>query len=68
MVGDAVGHCHPLCAVGMSVGFLDAITLAKSGSVEEYSATRRSGGRVPELLSMGLYDLFASSDAGSAGL
>ena len=68
LVGDAVGHCHPLCAVGMSVGFLDAITLAKSKSVEEYAATRHSGGRVPELLSMGLYDLFASADAGSAGL
>ena len=68
LVGDAVGHCHPLCAVGMSVGFLDAVTLAKSASVEEYAATRRAGGRVPELLSMGLYDLFASSDAGSAEL
>ena len=30
LVGDAVGHCHPLCAVGMSVGFLNADTLAKS--------------------------------------
>ncbi len=68
LVGDAVGHCHPLCAVGMSVGFLDAITLASSSSVEAYAAARRSGGRVPELLSMGLYDLFASSDAGSAEL
>ncbi|QJX00199.1 FAD-dependent oxidoreductase [Frigoriglobus tundricola] len=68
LVGDAVGHCHPLCAVGMSVGFLDAITLANSSSVEDYAAARRAGGRVPELLSMGLYDLFASSDAGSAEL
>jgi 2-polyprenyl-6-methoxyphenol hydroxylase-like FAD-dependent oxidoreductase len=68
LVGDAVGHCHPLCAVGMSVGFLDAITLAKSKSVEEYASIRRAGGRVPELLSMGLYDLFASADPGSAGL
>jgi 2-polyprenyl-6-methoxyphenol hydroxylase-like FAD-dependent oxidoreductase len=25
LVGDAVGHCHPLCAVGMSVGFLGAL-------------------------------------------
>ena len=68
LVGDAVGHCHPLCAVGMSVGFMDAVTLARSKSVEEYASTRRAGGRVPELLSMGLYDLFASSDAGSAEL
>jgi 2-polyprenyl-6-methoxyphenol hydroxylase-like FAD-dependent oxidoreductase len=68
LVGDAVGHCHPLCAVGMSVGFLDAMTLAKSGSVEEYAAARRTAGRVPELLSMGLYDLFVRPDAGSSEL
>jgi squalene monooxygenase len=68
LVGDAVGHCHPLCAVGMSVGFLDAVTLAKSRSVEEYAAARRLAGRVPELLSTGLYDLFARTDAGSTEL
>ncbi len=68
LVGDAVGHCHPLCAVGMSVGFLDAVTLARSRSVEEYAALRRSGGRVPELLSMGLYDLFVGADAGTTEL
>ena len=68
LVGDAVGHCHPLCAVGMSVGFLDAMALANSSSVEEYTAKRRTAGRVPELLSMGLYDLFVGSDAGSEEL
>ncbi|MBN9120165.1 MAG: FAD-dependent monooxygenase [Planctomycetes bacterium] len=68
LVGDAVGHCHPLCAVGMSVGFLDAVTLAGSRSVEEYAAARRLAGRVPELLSTGLYDLFARTDAGSTEL
>ncbi len=68
LVGDAVGHCHPLCAVGMSVGFLDAVTLAGARSVEEYAATRRVAGRVPELLSTGLYDLFAGNGAGSSEL
>lgn len=68
LVGDAVGHCHPLCAVGMSVGFLDAVALAASGSVEEYAAARRVSGRVPELLSTGLYDLFAHTEAGSSEL
>jgi 2-polyprenyl-6-methoxyphenol hydroxylase-like FAD-dependent oxidoreductase len=62
LVGDAVGHCHPLCAVGMSVGFQDAVTLARSRSVAEYATARRSAGRVPELLSMGLYDLIVGSD------
>ncbi|MDY3558031.1 FAD-dependent oxidoreductase [Gemmata sp. JC673] len=68
LVGDAVGHCHPLCAVGMSVGFLDAVALSGAGSVEEYASVRRAGGRVPELLSMGLYDLFVGADAGSTEL
>lgn len=68
LVGDAVGHCHPLCAVGMSVGFLDAIALAKCKSVEEYATARRTAGRVPELLSMGLYDLFVGEDEGSTEL
>jgi 2-polyprenyl-6-methoxyphenol hydroxylase-like FAD-dependent oxidoreductase len=68
LVGDAVGHCHPLCAVGMSVGFLDAVTLAKCRSVEEYAAVRSVAGRVPELLSMGLYDLFVGRDEASAEL
>jgi 2-polyprenyl-6-methoxyphenol hydroxylase-like FAD-dependent oxidoreductase len=68
LIGDAVGHCHPLCAVGMSVGFLDAVALAESATVEEFAARRASVGRVPELLSMGLYDLFVSPDPGSAEL
>lgn len=68
LVGDAVGHCHPLCAVGMSVGFLDAVTLAKSASVEDYACARRAGGRVPELLSTGLHALFVGADAGSTEL
>jgi 2-polyprenyl-6-methoxyphenol hydroxylase-like FAD-dependent oxidoreductase len=68
LVGDAVGHCHPLCAVGMSVGFLDAVALAQCRSVEEYATVRRTAGRVPELLSMGLYDLFVGGDEGTAEL
>jgi 2-polyprenyl-6-methoxyphenol hydroxylase-like FAD-dependent oxidoreductase len=68
LVGDAVGHCHPLCAVGMSVGFLDAVTLAKCRSVEEYATARHTAGRVPELLSMGLYDLFVGRDEGTSEL
>jgi 2-polyprenyl-6-methoxyphenol hydroxylase-like FAD-dependent oxidoreductase len=68
LVGDAVGHCHPLCAVGMSVGFLDALTLAECHGAEEYAAARATAGRVPELLSMGLYDLFVGEDEGSAEL
>jgi 2-polyprenyl-6-methoxyphenol hydroxylase-like FAD-dependent oxidoreductase len=68
LVGDAVGHCHPLCAVGMTVGFLDALTLARSRSVAEYASSRLHQGRVPELLSMGLYDLFIGGSRASKTL
>ncbi len=68
LVGDAVGHCHPLCAVGMTVGFLDALTLAKSRSVAEYAAARLAQGRVPELLSMGLYDVFVGGSRAAGAL
>lgn len=62
LVGDAVGHCHPLCAVGMTVGFQDAVALARAESVEAYSDERRAASRVPELVSTGLYDVFAGRD------
>jgi 2-polyprenyl-6-methoxyphenol hydroxylase-like FAD-dependent oxidoreductase len=62
LVGDAVGHCHPLCAVGMTVGFQDAVALARAETVEAYSDERRSASRVPELVSTGLYDVFAGRD------
>jgi squalene monooxygenase len=62
LVGDAVGHCHPLCAVGMTVGFQDAMALARAESVEQYAEERRAASRVPELVSTGLYDVFAGRD------
>lgn len=68
LVGDAVGHCHPLCAVGMTVGFQDALALARAGSVEEYAEERRAASRVPELVSTGLYDVFAGRDESAAQL
>ena len=61
MVGDAVGYYHPLTAVGMTLGFKDAICLAESEDINEYSLKRRKDCRVPELLSEGLYDVFAGS-------
>ncbi len=68
LVGDAVGHCHPLCAVGMTVGFQDAVALARAESVEAYAEERRAASRVPELVSTGLYDVFAGRDASAEEL
>ncbi len=62
LVGDAVGHYHPLTAVGMTLGFLDGECLASTPSVAEYSATRLRQGRVPELLANALYEVLSFYD------
>ena len=62
LVGDAVGHYHPLTAVGMTLGFLDAQVLAQSPTVSHYSRERRLQGRVPELLANALYEVLTFYD------
>lgn len=59
LVGDAVGHYHPLTAIGMTLGFGDAVTLAESRRFERYRRRRRRETRVPEMLAVGLYEVFA---------
>ncbi|MEM9693254.1 MAG: FAD-dependent oxidoreductase, partial [Myxococcota bacterium] len=59
LVGDAVGHHHPLTAIGMTLGFQDAVALAEGGSLERYAATRERQTRVPEMLAVALYEVFA---------
>jgi 2-polyprenyl-6-methoxyphenol hydroxylase-like FAD-dependent oxidoreductase len=66
LVGDAVGHFHPLTAVGMTLGFLDGYCLAGSNSLSAYRQKRRAGSGVAELLAMGLYQMFTHDDAGTA--
>ena len=68
LVGDAAGHCHPLTATGMTTGFLDAETLAKSGSFQEYRQHRLARSLGPELLAEGLYRLFTRTDPASRAL
>lgn len=60
LVGDAVGHVHPMTAIGLSAGFLDARELAKARTTEEYAKARR--GYIPELLSNALYHCFRRDD------
>lgn len=62
LVGDAVGHFHPLTAVGMTLGFLDGYCLANSRNFAEYYHRRFANTHVPELLSMGLYQVFTTQD------
>ncbi|MGH2400820.1 MAG: FAD-dependent monooxygenase, partial [bacterium] len=64
LVGDAVGHYHPLTAVGMTLGFGDALCLADCEGLAEYAPRRRRATQVAELLAVELYEAFAeSSDA-----
>lgn len=58
LVGDAVGNYHPMTAIGMTLGFGDAFDLAKQDSFRDYSIKRHMAARGPELLAMGLYEVF----------
>lgn len=67
LVGDACGHTHPMTAIGMTQGFLDAEALAASGFataqrgwLARYSEAR--GAAIPEILSNALYHCFRRSD------
>jgi 2-polyprenyl-6-methoxyphenol hydroxylase-like FAD-dependent oxidoreductase len=68
LVGDAVGHFHPLTAVGMTLGFLDGYCLARSHSLNAYRQRRRTGSGVAELLAIGLYQMFTHDDAGTVAM
>lgn len=59
VVGDAAGHTHPLTAVGMTLGFADAAALAEAKSFAHYVRRRLRESRVPEMLAIALYEVFA---------
>nr|MDQ3035469.1 FAD-dependent oxidoreductase [Myxococcota bacterium] len=61
LVGDAVGHVHPMTAIGITMGMLDGRALARSANLAEYATERR--GYIPELLSNALYHCFRREDA-----
>ena len=63
LIGDAAGHYHPMTAVGMTLGFGDALALAEGGSFRDFAAGRFRATRVPEMLAMGLYEVFADDRA-----
>ena len=68
LIGDAVGHYHPLTAVGMTLGFDDALALAESDDFQKFTSDRFHAVRVPELLAMGLYEVLADHRAEAAAL
>ncbi len=64
LVGDAVGHFHPLTAVGLTLGFQDAVCLAQSPSLAAYERERSSRSLFSELLATSLYQAFLLADDG----
>lgn len=68
LVGDAVGHFHPLTAVGMTLGFLDGACLAASRSFGDYRRDRGTGSQVPELLAISLYKVLTRTDDATVAL
>ncbi len=63
LIGDAAGHYHPLTAVGLTLGFGDAVALAEADDFDKFSAKRMQEIRAPEMLALGLYEVFADHHA-----
>jgi len=68
LIGDSVGHVHPMTAAGMSLGFGDATALARHEYVANYASERREATRVSELLATALYEIFALNVPSTAAL
>ena len=56
LVRNAIGYHHSLTAIGMALGFKDALCLAHCQSVAESRARRPPASRVVALLVVGLYE------------
>ncbi len=68
LIGDAAGHYHPMSAVGITLGFGDALTLAENEDFHDFTTKRFQAIRAPEFLAMGLYEVFADHRAEAAAL
>lgn len=64
LVGDAVGHVHPISGVGMTLGILDAVAAAEAQDLSQYRRQRQL--YVTELLAKCLYFAFVGADPSAA--
>ncbi|MER5890851.1 FAD-dependent monooxygenase [Streptomyces sp. NPDC001941] len=68
LVGDAVGHTHPLTAVGMSLALLDGECLGRSASLRAYVRERTARTWSVEHLAAGLHRVLTGQDEASRAL
>ena len=61
-LGDAAGHTHPLTAVGITMGFLDANALVECKTFKGFVRRRTRETLIPEVLSRALYECFSRRD------
>lgn len=59
LVGDAVGHHHPLLSIDLVLGIEDACTLADAKSHARWKKERVRDARIPETLAVALYEVLA---------
>ncbi|WP_327395831.1 FAD-dependent oxidoreductase [Streptomyces phaeochromogenes] len=66
LVGDAVGHIHPILAAGTTLGIQDALSLATHGSAEAYAREHAGAGAATGRVAMALYRLLSRQEPGTA--
>ncbi|HMV68255.1 MAG TPA: FAD-dependent monooxygenase, partial [Myxococcota bacterium] len=59
LVGDTVGHFHPMTGIGMTLGFGDAVELADHADLDAWARARHRATLSPALLATALYEIFA---------
>lgn len=65
LVGDAVGHIHPILAAGTTLGIQDALSLAAHGSAEAYAREHAGAGAATGRVAMALYRLMSRQEPGT---
>lgn len=68
LVGDAVGHFHPLTATGLTLAMMDGECLARSPGIAAYRREREADTRVAEILAIAIHRAFTAHDTATVAL